>query len=240
MLFNDHSDFDTLHLDVCFQSFLDPGQGVVMGNEFFHGQTDTFGALEERERRGIILGRIDPGTDQSDFLVADIVVVVDGTFAAVHEETDFAHTAAATDHLPCVLCGSSHAGALDEEFSAETIGNGFDVSELIIEALVVHEVEGMGRAEAFGKFQTVVIAVHCDDIFDTECTENSHDHQTDGTAALNENFGIETEQTGQFGAFHSVDRNSCGFNEHTLIEGHTVDFEHGGVFADHDIRRNSR
>ena len=204
-------------------------------DQIFHGQTDFLCAFEESESGGIILRGINPGSDQCDFLVADIEMVVDGTFAAVHEEADFAHTAAATDHFPGILCSCRHAGTLDQEFCAETIGNALDVCQLIFKGSIFGEVEGIFHAQTLCKFQTAVVAVHSDDRFNTQCTQHGNDHQTDGTAALHQHGSIEAEQTGKFCAFHGMNSHGCGFHQHSLIQRHAVDLEESGAFFDEQV-----
>ena len=87
----------------------------AVGNQLGQRQADSVGALEEVKRGWVILRGIHPGAYGGYFLVAEVEMMVDDAFPAVHEEAHLAQAAAALHELPGVGPGLADARALEHE-----------------------------------------------------------------------------------------------------------------------------
>ena len=235
ILLVDHGNFYAAHRDVRFKSLADLVERELVRNELFDGQAYADRALEEVESRGVVLRGVDPRAYQVDFLVADVEVVVDGRGAAVHEEADLAHAAAALDKFPGVFGRLGRARALEHEVRADSVGVGLHRLQELVEGFVLHEVVRVARAEGLGDFEARVVAVDGEYVFDAERAQHGNDEESDGAGALNENLCAELELARLLGAFYRVHRDSGGFDKYAHVQRHSRNVEESGVGPDNEV-----
>ena len=162
---------------------------------------------------------------------------VDGCIAAVDKEAEFAQTAAVADELVDVGVCDGRTGALECKVSVVTAECFLDLVCKVFDTVCILEVDGIVSAHFLGECQSLCVAVDSNDIFNTHRAENSDTDQTDRTAALNDNAGVEAENTGGLCAFDSVDQNGCRFDQNTGFEIELGNVEDRGAAADENVVR---
>ena len=103
------------------------------------------------------------------------------------------------------------------------------------DALMILEVDGLGRAHFLRECKAFFFAVDRNDIFDTHRSENGDTDKTDRTATLNNDAGVEAENACCFCSFHSVDQNCARLDEDSGIEIEVAYVEYGGAASYEDI-----
>ena len=207
----------------------------MVGNKLFYGDAHFSCILEEAEGLDILVCRVNPRANEGDFLVAEVEVGVHGAFACIYEEAHFAISAAATNVLISISSCLRNAGALEYEICAEAVGEFLNLGNSLFDGLKLTEVDNRGSAHFLCKSKTGVNAVNSDDVYNACRLKYCNLHKTDRSAALYENGGAEVDEVGGSCAVPRMNANASGLDEHSFINGHTVNNENRGVLTNENM-----
>lgn len=204
-----------------------------MGDEAFDRQADPLRAAQEIVGDRVFVDRVDPGSDDGDFLRADILVRVDRAGAVVHEESDLADASAALDVFPDVAGRRGNPGALECKVGAASAGRCADRSGDPLDPIMQFVVDRRLRTHPPSHVEAAFVAVEGDDVLDTGCAHSGEHEKADRAAALHQDAAAEVQKARAFRALQRVNDDGRRLDEHPEVEAEVVDHEKRRVRA-HD------